>query len=91
MLLFLIFVTQAPWTAGKVLSTRIDKILKDLYKCLTKYNKVITEKLGQPHKLSDANTEIVNLYAFQLLTTANLLKLPWENFRKILQSADDND
>lgn len=70
-------------------STRIDKILKELYKSLTKYNKVITERVNQPHKLSSANIEIIKLYAFQLLSIANLLKQPWENFRKILQTAEE--
>ena len=73
------------------MSTRIDKILKELYKSLTKYNKVISEKLGQAHKLSSVNIELVEIYAFQLLSIANILKSPWERFRKILQTAEEED
>jgi hypothetical protein len=71
------------------MSTRIDKILKELYKSLTKYNKVIVDKLCKPHKLSSSNEEIISMYAFELLTTAGKLKAPWERFRVILQTQDE--
>jgi hypothetical protein len=82
---------QAHWTAHKIHSTRIDKILKELYKSLTKYSKLITDKLGEPHKLLSCNSKLINLYALHLISVANELKAPWEKFRNILQQAEDED
>jgi len=87
----LLILEEANWTARKVHDTRIDKILKELYKSLTKHNKAMMDKLEQPHKLSTANIESIKLYAFHLLSTANKLKSPWENFRLILQTIKEDE
>ncbi len=79
---------KVPWTARKVNSTRIDKIIRELYKYFSKHSKTILEKVGQ-HSLSFASIEVINTFALHLQEMGNLLKQPWNRFRILLDTLEN--
>lgn len=90
--LLLFIIEETPnWTKTRVLATRIDKTLKELYKTLSKSSSTIIDRQQRYQENHKELADIVEKFGLSILKTANTLRAPWEAFRKILQAVDEDE